>query len=158
MTTAFGPANRPSNCSSGIDNTEKTTTLKKHPIVRIWLAAWVGLGIIATSHAADEKILNARVDTEDLPVVDISQQTQRHVVVAAGTEQVYQGHPTTLLLPDGKTMFCVWSLGHGGPAGQMARSDDAGLTWKRMDDQLPPAFKTHRNCPSIYRMVDLQNK
>ena len=40
----------------------------------------------------------------------------------------------------------------------MARSDDAGLTWKRLDDQLPPAFKTHRNCPSIYRMVDPQGK
>ena len=91
-------------------------------------------------------------------MVDISQQTQRHVIIAAGTAQTYQGHPTTLLLPDGKTMFCVWSLGHGGPAGQMARSDDAGLTWKRLDDQLPPGFKTHRNCPSIHRMVDPQDK
>jgi photosystem II stability/assembly factor-like uncharacterized protein len=97
-------------------------------------------------------------ESENLPVVDISQHTQRHVIVAAGTEQVYQGHPTTLLMPDGKTLFCVWSLGHGGPAGPMARSDDGGLTWKRLDDQLPPAFKTHGNCPSIYRMVDSQGK
>jgi hypothetical protein len=132
--------------------------MKKHPIVRIWLAAALGLGITATARAADDKTINASVDTENLPVVDISQLTRRHVVVAAGTEQVYQGHPTTVLLPDGKTMFCVWSQGHGGPAGPMARSDDAGLTWKRLDDQLPPGFKTHRNCPSIYRMVDPQNK
>ncbi|MCX6867084.1 MAG: sialidase family protein, partial [Verrucomicrobia bacterium] len=127
-------------------------------MVGYWLAAAVGLGLAATAHAADEKVLNAKVETEDLPVVDISQQTQRHVIIAAGTEQVYQGHPTTVLLPDGKTMFCVWSVGHGGPAGPMARSDDAGLTWKRLDDELPPGFKTHRNCPSIYRMVDPQNK
>jgi len=91
-------------------------------------------------------------------VVDISQQFKRHVIVAAGTEKVYQGHPTTLLMPDGKTMFCVWSRGHGGPAGQMARSTDAGLTWKRLDDELPPGFKKHVNCPSIYRMVDSAGK
>ncbi len=97
-------------------------------------------------------------ESENLPVVDISQQTRRHVIVAAGTEQVYQGHPTTLLMPDNKTMFAVWSVNHGGPAGPMARSDDAGLSWKRLDDQLPSSFKQHRNCPSIYRMVDPHGK
>lgn len=132
--------------------------MKKNQMAANCLAAGVGLAIAATSQAADERIINAGEDAENLPVVDISQLTRRHVAVAAGTEQVYQGHPTTLLMPDGKTMFCVWSLGHGGPAGQMARSDDAGLTWQRMDDQLPPGFKTHRNCPSIYRMADPQNK
>jgi len=98
-----------------------------------------------------------RTDAENLPVADISQQTERHVIVAAGTEQVYQGHPTTLLMPDKKTMFAVWSVNHGGPAGPMARSDDAGRTWTRLDDRLPPGFKQHRNCPSIYRMVDPQD-
>jgi len=83
----------------------------------------------------------AREEFEDLPVIDISRQTRRHVIVAAGTERDYQGHPTTLLMPDGKTIFCVWSRGHGGPAGPMARSDDGGLTWRRLDDQLPPGFK-----------------
>lgn len=90
---------------------------------------------------------------DKLPVVDISAETNGHVIVAHGTEKIYQGHPTTLLMPDNKTMFCVWSLGHGGPAGPMARSDDSGLTWTRMDDQLPRGFRLHRNCPSIYRMV-----
>lgn len=93
-----------------------------------------------------------------LPLVDISGQTNRHVVVAAGTPSVYQGHPTTLLMPDGKTMFCVWTLGHGGPCGPMARSDDAGLTWARLDEKLPAEFKTHRNCPSMYRLLDSTGK
>ena len=93
-------------------------------------------------------------DKQDLPLVDISQETHRHVVIAEGTEDVYQGHPTTLLLPDGKTIYCVWSMGHGGPAGPMAVSNDGGLSWKRMDDQLPEGFKNHINCPSIYRMMD----
>ena len=95
---------------------------------------------------------------EKLPVVDISGETGRHVIIAQGTEQIYQGHPTTLLMPDKKTIFCVWSQGHGGPAGPMARSDDAGLTWTRLDKELPEGFQKHRNCPSIYRLVDPSGK
>jgi len=40
----------------------------------------------------------------------------------------------------------------------MARSDDAGRTWTRLDDTLPPGFSKHRNCPSIYRIVDPAGK
>jgi hypothetical protein len=95
---------------------------------------------------------------DELPVIDISRQQRRHVVIAAGTKEIYQGHPTTLLMPDNKTMFCVWCIEHGGAAGPMARSDDAGRTWTRMDDALPPGFSKHRNCPSIYRIVDPSGK
>jgi hypothetical protein len=95
---------------------------------------------------------------DQLPVIDISQETNRQIVIAAGTETIYQGHPTTLLMPDGKTMFCVWTPGHGGPCGPMARSDDGGLTWTRLDDTLPKGFRGHHNCPSIYRMVDPAGK
>ncbi len=107
-----------------------------------------------------ESIVFARLPLASLegpdqrPTIDISNQTERHVVVARGTEQVYQGHPTTLLMPDGKTLFAVWCIGHGGHAGPMARSDDGGLNWTRLDDQLPDGFRRHENCPSIYRMVD----
>jgi hypothetical protein len=95
----------------------------------------------------------AFADGPDIPTVDIAAQTERHVVIAEGTEKTYQGHPTTLLMPDGKTMFCVWCINHGGAAGPMARSDDGGKTWKRLDKTLPPGFATHQNCPSIYRLV-----
>ena len=90
----------------------------------------------------------------DLPLLDFSGRDDHHVVVAAGTETTYQGHPTTLLMPDGQTMFCVWCINHGGAAGPMARSDDGGKTWQRLDDRLPEGFSTHQNCPSIYRIVD----
>ena len=82
----------------------------------------------------------------------------RQVVVAAGTEAVYQGHPTTLLLPDQKTLLAVWCINHGGAAGPMARSEDGGKTWTRLDDQLPKGFATHQNCPSLYRIVDPAGK
>ena len=89
----------------------------------------------------------------NLPVLDISQEVDRHTIIAAGTPDIYQGHPTSLLMPDGKTIFVVWCLNHGGFAGPMARSDDGGKTWVRLDDKMPSGFATHKNCPSIYRMV-----
>ena len=66
-----------------------------------------------------------------------------------GTPKVYQGHPTTLLTPDGKTLFCVWTIKHGGGCGPAARSDDGGRTWTRIDDLLPAQYKFHRNCPTL---------
>jgi len=65
----------------------------------------------------------------DLPTVDLSAEIGRHVIVASGVDGVYQGHPTTLLLPDGQTMLCVWTVGHGGPCGPLAQSHDGGRTW-----------------------------
>jgi hypothetical protein len=97
-------------------------------------------------------------EKENLSVVDISGDTERHVVVAAGLKNIYQGHPTTILMPDGETMYCVWSTGHGGPAGAIAVSYDGGLEWSRMDNIMPSGFRNHRNCPSIYRMVDQSGK
>lgn len=93
-----------------------------------------------------------------LPLIDVSGQTERHVVLAEGTPEVYQGHPTTLLMPNRKTLFAVWCINHGGAAGPMARSDDGGLSWRRLDDRLPPGYATHQNCPSIYRLIDPSGK
>lgn len=87
--------------------------------------------------------------------MDLSQDVGRQVIVAQGTEEIYQGHPTTLLLPDGKTMFCVWTQGHGGPCGPMKRSDDGGKTWSDLLP-VPENWKTTRNCPAIYRLTDPQ--
>jgi len=103
----------------------------------------------------------AETDSHDLPWVDLSQDAARQIVVAQGTASVYQGHPTTVRLPEADAtglgqLFCVWSLGHGGPAGPMARSSDGGRTWLRLDRQLPPAFSQHWNCPSIYRITDAE--
>lgn len=92
----------------------------------------------------------------NIPVVDISGEQERHVIIAEGTQEIYQGHPTTVLLADGKTMYCVWSIGHGGHAGPMAVSRNGGLSWKRMDQELPAGFSRHENCPSLYRMLDMK--
>lgn len=97
---------------------------------------------------------------EALINIDLSNDTQRQIVIARGSPKPdeYHAHPMTAMLADNKTMFCVWNIGHGGHAGPMAHSDDAGLTWKRIDDSLPPNYVNFKNCPSIYRITDPQGK
>jgi hypothetical protein len=87
-----------------------------------------------------------------IPVIDLSDETERHVIVAQGTSDSYKGHPTTLLMPDGKTMFCVYPLGHGGPGAVLRRSDDGGLTWSGPLDT-PENWQQSNNCPALYRLV-----
>ncbi|HNX35710.1 MAG TPA: exo-alpha-sialidase [Kiritimatiellia bacterium] len=90
---------------------------------------------------------------DEVPLADISGRRRWQTVIAAGTTNIYQGHPTTALLPDGRTLFAVWTLEHGGACGPAARSDDGGKTWTRIDDRFPACYTTHRNCPAIYRIV-----
>ncbi len=92
-----------------------------------------------------------------IPTIDISADTQRHVVIAQGTEKVRQGHANTLLMPDGKTMFIAWTYGHGGACGPLKRSDDAGRTWSGLLD-VPDNWPRHANCPPLYLLADPQGK
>lgn len=121
------------------------------------LAMLCAAGSVAGAGPQDEA--RARWQREArFPVVDLSGETARQVVIAEGSSELYQGHPTTVLMPDGKTMFAVWCINHGGKAGPMARSADGGKTWTRLDDRMPAGFRKHENCPSIYRLIDARGK
>ena len=86
-----------------------------------------------------------------IPQVDISRDTWRQVVIddIPGT---YLGHPDTVLMSDGQTIFVVYPLGHGG-ATVLRRSDDGGQTWT---ERLPvhPSWAQTANVPTIFRLVD----
>lgn len=97
-------------------------------------------------------------ENPNVPSVDISDETSRHSIIARGTANLYNGHPTTLKLPGSDTVLAVWCINHGGAAGPVAKSVDGGKTWQRLDQIMPPGFKTHQNCPSIYRLVDAEGK
>lgn len=91
--------------------------------------------------------------TKDLlPVIDLTSETNRQTVIAQGTTSAYQGHPTTLLADDGRTMFCVWTIDHGGQCGPMAKSTDGGKTWTRIDQLLPDNYRYHANCPTLQKV------
>jgi hypothetical protein len=91
-----------------------------------------------------------------IPIVDLAGDTHRQVVVDREDGQ-YLGHPTTVLLEDGKTMICVYPKGHGKGAILMKRSDDGGKTWS---DRLPTpkSWETSKETPTIHRVVDKQGK
>ena len=89
----------------------------------------------------------------NLPILDISGQKERQVVVAAGTEKIYNGHVNTTLLPDNKTIYAFWTISHGGACGPVAESKDGGYTWKRIDERMPDTYSGwHYICPSVFRL------
>lgn len=91
-----------------------------------------------------------------IPTVDISGETSRQVVVDREDGQ-YLGHPTTVLLEDGKTMLAVYPKGHGRGAIVMKRSTDAGKTWSERLP-VPENWATSKEVPTLYRTVDSSGK
>ena len=80
-----------------------------------------------------------------IPLIDLAGQTQRQVVVDREPGQ-YLGHPTTVLLEDGKTMIAVYPKGHGRGAIVKKRSTDGGRTWcERLPT--PASWATSKEVP-----------
>jgi hypothetical protein len=71
--------------------------------------------------------------------------------VIANGDKEYQGHPTTVLMPDGKTAFCVWTIGHGGHCGPLKKSIDGGRTWSELLP-VPDDWACFVNCPCIWNL------
>ena len=89
---------------------------------------------------------------DELPIVDLSHEVERQTVIASGADGIYQGHPTTVVAPDG-TIYCVWTINHGGKCGPMAKSADGGKSWSRCDKIMPAGYKNHRNCPTLQTVI-----
>ena len=87
-----------------------------------------------------------------IPVVDIANETHRQVVVDREAGR-YLGHPTTVLLEDGKTILCVYPKGHGKGAIVYKRSRDGGKTWSERLPT-PKSWETSLETPTLYRTVD----
>jgi len=94
--------------------------------------------------------------SQPMPFVDLDAETHRQVVVDREAGQ-YLGHPTTLLLPDGRTILCVYPKGHGRGAILFKRSTDGGKTWS---DRLPTPenWATSLETPTIHRLTGPDGK
>jgi len=115
-------------------------------------AAALAAAIAGGSACAKKAALPAPVSRGyAIPLVDLAADTARQVVVDREPGQ-YLGHPTTVLLEDGRTVIAVYPKGHGRGAIQMKRSRDGGLTWS---DRLPGPenWATSLETPTIHRVV-----
>jgi hypothetical protein len=91
-----------------------------------------------------------------IPIVDISGERHRQVIVDREPGQ-YLGHPTTVLLEDGKTMLIVYPKGHGRGAVVYKRSSDGGKTWSERLPT-PKSWETSLEVPTLHRVVDATGK
>ena len=87
-----------------------------------------------------------------LPLLDLANQSERQVIVDQ-ENGLYLGHPSTVLLEDGKTILCVYPKGHGKGGIVYKKSEDGGLTWsKRLPTQ--ENWSTSKEVPTIHRVVN----
>ncbi|RMH04208.1 MAG: exo-alpha-sialidase [Planctomycetota bacterium] len=87
-----------------------------------------------------------------IPLVDLAGDESRQVVVDREPGQ-YLGHPTTVLLEDGRTILAVYPKGHGRGAIVLKRSEDGGRTWSERLP-VPESWAGSREVPTIHRVVD----
>lgn len=119
----------------------------------LWTAVLTWLLLPAGNSPANQaKVTDAQPRGYSIPLIDLSRHEHRQVVVDREEGQ-YLGHPTTVLLEDGKTMIIVYPKGHGRGAIVMKRSDDAGLTWSERLP-VPDNWATSKETPTIYRTID----
>ncbi len=109
-----------------------------------------GLALLALPSIALAQAPQPRVYT--IPTIDLANETQRKVVVDREAGQ-YLGHPTTVLLEDGRTLLAVYPKGHGRGAIVLKRSLDGGRTWSERLP-VPENWESSQEVPTIYGMVD----
>ena len=86
-----------------------------------------------------------------IPYLDLDDHVYRQVVVDHEPGQ-YLGHPSTLLLEDGKSILCVYPKGHGRGPIIYRRSSDGGRTWSQRID-VPSSWATSRETPTLHRVI-----
>lgn len=115
----------------------------------IWWRVAAGVAVVLWGTGS---VSTVRGEEPGVVWLDLDSQSQRQVVVdrEAG---VYLGHPSTLLLEDGRTILCVYPQGHGRGAIIYKRSEDGGLSWS---ERLPtPAnWATSQETPTLFRITD----
>ncbi len=112
--------------------------------------------LIATTACGAEASPEPLPRAYTIPTLDLAGETQRQVVVDREPGQ-YLGHPTTVLLEDGRTMLCVYPKGHGRGGIVYKRSTDGGLSWSERLPT-PASWATSLEVPTLHRVLDAAGK
>lgn len=91
-----------------------------------------------------------------IPIIDLNEKDEMHVLVDKEEGQ-YLGHPTTVLLEDGKTILTTYPKGHGRGAIVYKKSTDGGLSWSERLPT-PTSWSTSKEVPTLFPMVDKYGK
>ena len=121
-------------------------------LIRHSIALWLTVALIAGACGPTAEHRAGMPQGYTIPILDLSGQTQRQIVVDREPGQ-YLGHPTTVLLNDNRSILVVYPKGHGAGGIVMKRSADGGLTWS---DRLPVPdnWATSKEVPTVYPVVD----
>jgi len=87
-----------------------------------------------------------------IPTIDLDTRTEFQTIVDQ-EDGVYLGHPSTVLLEDGKTILIVYPKGHGKGEIVYKKSKDGGKTWSERLP-VPPNWSTSKEVPTIHRVID----
>ena len=114
---------------------------------------WIALGLAPGMTGCARKAASPGPVSRgySIPLIDLAADASRRTVVDREPGQ-YLGHPTTVLLEDGRTMIAVYPQGHGRGPIVMKRSPDGGMAWSARLP-VPENWATSLETPTIHRVV-----